>query len=45
MARINANDIKPAILDIGVRIMAPPFAGTGEAIIVNPVTFDYAERA
>ena len=40
-----ANSYKPAILDNGVRVMVPPFVGTGEAIVVNTETLDYAERA
>jgi elongation factor P len=40
-----ANSYKPAILDNGVRMMVPPFVGTGEAIIVNTETMEYSERA
>ncbi|MGF1658118.1 MAG: elongation factor P [Rubrimonas sp.] len=40
-----ANSFKPAILDNGVRVMVPPFVGTGEKIVVNTETFDYVERA
>jgi elongation factor P len=40
-----ANSFKPAILDNGVRIMIPPFIGTGEDIIVNTELFEYSERA
>ncbi len=40
-----ANSFKPATLDNGVRVMVPPFVGTGEAIIVNTETFEYVERA
>mgnify|MGYP001796036965 CR=1 FL=1 len=40
-----ANSFKPATLDNGVRVMVPPFVGTGEAIIVSTETMDYVERA
>lgn len=40
-----ANSFKPAILDNGVRVMVPPFVGTGEKIVVNTDTVEYAERA
>ncbi len=40
-----ANSFKPAILENGVRVMVPPFVGTGEKIVVNTETFDYVERA
>jgi len=40
-----ANSYKPAMLDNGVRVMVPPFVGTGEAIVVNTETFEYVERA
>ncbi|MGV6812422.1 MAG: elongation factor P, partial [Brevirhabdus sp.] len=40
-----ANSFKPAILDNGVKVMVPPFVGTGEKIIVNTETMDYSERA
>jgi elongation factor P len=40
-----ANSFKPALLDNGVRVMVPPFVGTGEDIIVNTETMDYSERA
>ncbi|MGG7565589.1 elongation factor P [Rhodovulum sp. DZ06] len=40
-----ANSFKPATLDNGVRVMVPPFVGTGEAIVVNTETFEYVERA
>jgi len=40
-----ANSFKPAMLDNGVRVMVPPFVGTGEAIIVSTETFEYVERA
>jgi elongation factor P len=40
-----ANSFKPAMLDNGVRVMVPPFVGTGERIVVNTETFDYVERA
>jgi len=40
-----ANSYKPAVLDNGVRITVPPFVGSGEAIVVNTETMEYAERA
>ena len=40
-----ANSFKPATLDNGVRIMVPPFVGSGEAVIVNTETVEYVERA
>ena len=40
-----ANSFKPAILDNGVRVMVPPFVGTGEAIVVMTETAEYVERA
>jgi elongation factor P len=40
-----ANSYKPAVLDNGVRVMVPPFVGTGEQIVVNTETFEYVERA
>ena len=40
-----ANSFKPAMLDNGVRVMVPPFVGTGERIIVNTETVEYVERA
>lgn len=40
-----ANSFKPAMLDNGVRVMVPPFVGSGESIIVNTETGEYVERA
>ena len=40
-----ANSYKPAMLDNGVRIMVPPFVGTGERVVVSTETFEYVERA
>ena len=40
-----ANSFKPAILDNGVRVLVPPFVGTGERIVVNTETAEYVERA
>ena len=40
-----AKSFKPAILDNGVRVMIPPFVGTGEDIVVNTELFEYSERA
>lgn len=39
-----ANSFKPAILDNGVRIMIPPFIGTGEDIWVHTELLEYSER-
>lgn len=36
---------KPAILDNGVRVMVPPFVGTGEKIVVSTADATYVERA
>ena len=40
-----ASSYKPAILDNGVRVMVPPFVGTGEKIVVNTTDASYVERA
>ena len=40
-----ANSFKPAVLDNGVRVMVPPFVGSGERIVVNTETMEYSERA
>lgn len=40
-----ANSFKPAVLDNGVRVMVPPFVGSGEKIVVSTETFEYVERA
>jgi elongation factor P len=40
-----ANSFKPAVLDNGVRVMVPPFVGTGERIVVMVETQEYVERA
>lgn len=40
-----ASSYKPAILDNGVRVMVPPFVGTGEKIVVNTADATYVERA
>ena len=40
-----ANSYKPAILENGMRVMVPPFVNSGETIMVNTQTFEYAERA
>jgi len=40
-----ANSFKPAMLDNGVRVMVPPFVGTGEDVIVSTETFEYVARA
>lgn len=36
---------KPAMLTNGVRVMVPPFVGSGEAIVVNVYTREYVRRA
>jgi len=40
-----ASSYKPAILENGLRIMVPPFCGTGEKVIVNTETSEYLKRA
>nr|WP_321576145.1 elongation factor P [Sneathiella sp. HT1-7] len=40
-----ASSYKPAILENGIRVMVPPFCGTGEKIIVNTETSEYLKRA
>lgn len=40
-----AASYKPAILDNGVRVMVPPFVGTGEKIIVSTDDVTYIRRA
>ena len=40
-----ASSYKPAIVDNGLRIMVPPYVGTGEKIIVNTQTLEYVKRA
>ncbi|TNE36759.1 MAG: elongation factor P [Alphaproteobacteria bacterium] len=40
-----ASSYKPAILENGVRVMVPPFCGTGEKIVVNTETSEYLKRA
>jgi len=40
-----ASSYKPAIMDNGVRIMVPPFCGTGEKVVVNTETSEYVKRA
>ncbi len=39
-----ASSYKPAILENGMRIMVPPFCGSGEKIVVNTETSEYAKR-
>ena len=41
----SANSFKPATLDIGIRVMVPPFVNSGDKIVVNTETIEYAERA
>ncbi len=36
---------KPAVMDNGVRVMVPPFIGTGEKIIVDTNELTYVRRA
>ncbi len=40
-----ASSYKPAILENGIRVMVPPFCGTGEKIVVNTETSEYLKRA
>lgn len=40
-----ASSYKPAILENGMRIMVPPFCSSGEKIVVNTETSEYAKRA
>jgi elongation factor P len=40
-----ASSFKPAILDNGVRVMVPPFVGTGEKVVVNTADGTYVRRA
>jgi elongation factor P len=40
-----ANSFKPATLDNGVRVMVPPFVGTGERIVVDTSELTYVRRA
>ena len=40
-----ASSYKPAILENGVRVMVPPFIGTGEKIIVDTNELTYIKRA
>jgi elongation factor P len=36
---------KPAMTDVGVRVMIPPFVSVGESIVVSTETGEYQERA
>lgn len=40
-----ANSFKPAVCDNGVRVMVPPFVGTGERIVVQTADTTYLRRA
>lgn len=40
-----ASSYKPAILDNGVRVMVPPFIGSGDKIVVGTAEANYVERA
>mgnify|MGYP003123742743 FL=1 len=40
-----ASSYKPAILENGMRVMVPPFCGSGEKIVVNTETSEYLKRA
>lgn len=40
-----ASSYKPAILENGIRVMVPPFCGSGEKIVVNTETSEYLKRA
>jgi elongation factor P len=40
-----ASSYKPAILENGVRVMVPPFIGSGERVIVDTNELTYVRRA
>jgi elongation factor P len=40
-----SSSYKPAVLENGVRVMVPPFIGTGDRIVVNTDELTYVERA
>ena len=40
-----ASSYKPAVMDNGVRVMVPPFVGTGEKIVVDTNEITYVRRA
>lgn len=40
-----ANSFKPAILSNGVKVMVPPFVGTGVRIVVSTEEIEYVKRA
>ena len=40
-----SSSYKPAILENGVRVMVPPFIGSGEKIVVDTMSLEYVERA
>ncbi len=40
-----SSSYKPAKLDNGVKVMVPPFIGTGDRIVVNTNELTYVERA
>ena len=40
-----ASSYKPAVLDNGLRVMVPPFIGSGETIMIDSTTLEYARRA
>lgn len=40
-----SSSYKPAKLENGVRVMVPPFIGTGDRIVVNTSELTYVERA
>jgi elongation factor P len=40
-----SSSYKPAILENGVRVMVPPFIGSGDKIVVNTEELTYVERA
>lgn len=40
-----ANSFKPAVCDNGIRVMVPPFCGTGERIVVQTSDTTYLKRA
>ncbi len=40
-----SSSYKPAIASNGMRVMIPPFMGTGEKIVVSTATGEYMKRA
>ena len=40
-----ASSYKPAILENGLRVLVPPFIGSGERIVVDTTELTYVRRA